>query len=55
MKLTLTKLNEIDRNDDDLTEISSFIDFCAKKLMIEGDIHVTLVGKFKRPDVYRWF
>lgn len=45
MKLTLKKLNNISLEDKDLDEITSFIEFCSKKLGLEGDIVVTLVGE----------
>ena len=39
------KLNEVSRSKEDLDEIVAFIDFCRKKLSLEGDILVTLVGQ----------
>lgn len=44
MKLTLKKLNSVSKSEKDLDEIVDFIDFCRKKLSIQGDITVTLVG-----------
>jgi hypothetical protein len=45
MKLQLTKLNEVDREDKDIDELVKFVKFVAKKLGIKGDMKITLVGK----------
>lgn len=45
VKLTLKKRNSVSRNDKDINEIIDFIDFCRKKLSIQGNLNVVLVGQ----------